>query len=343
MKPDLQAQSAKPTVAVLVGEAVHRKMLADDVLAPLKDLAEVRHVSPDLFDDDGWREALSGAHAVITGWHSPRLDPALFEAEPSLGFVAHTGASIKAVVPYSEIESGRIRVSNAAIHIAEAVAEFCIAQILEHLRFTTRQDVETKAGADWWPSRERFVGRFLGDQTVGIVGAGHTGRLVIRLLRPFGCRILVADPYVSEERAAELGVELRTLDEVMSGCDIISLHAPVLPETRGMIGNHELGLVKDGTFLLNTARAAIVDSDALLNRLRAGGLTAALDVFDDEPLPLDSPYRTVPGVILSPHTAGHTWETYRRQGRTTVGEVCRFLTGEALQHEVTRQMLATMA
>ncbi len=80
---------------------------------------------------------------------------------------------------------------------------------------------------------------------------------------------------MSESRAAELGVEIRTLDEVMSQCEIISLHAPVLPETRGMIDIHEIGLVREGTFLLNTARAAIVDSDALLNRLRQGDLTAA--------------------------------------------------------------------
>lgn len=343
MKTKLQAQSSTPAVAILVHDHVRRKMLAEDILAPLAEIADLRHISPDRFDDGTWQSELAGVNAVITGWRSPRLVETLFDAEPDLRFVGHTGASIQAIVPYPLIESGRIRVSNAATHIAEAVAEFVIAQIMEHLRFTVRQDTETKAGTDWAPSRERFVGRLLGGQTVGIVGAGHTGRLVINLLRPFGCRILVADPYVSEERATELGVEIRTLDEVMSQCEIISLHAPVLPETRGMIGTHELSLVKEGTFLLNTARAAIVDSDALLDRLQKGGLIAALDVFDDEPLPQDDPFRTAPGVILSPHTAGHTWDTYRRQGQTTVAEVRRFLIGEPLQSEVTRRMLSTMA
>ncbi len=162
MKPELQAQSPRPTVAILVGDAVYRKMLADDINAPLKKIAEVRRVSPDRFGEDSWLAAVLGESAIIRGWHSPRLDAKLFDAEMELEFVAHTGASIQAIIPYDAIESGRIRVSNAALHIAEAVTEFAIAQILEHLRFTTRQDSETKAGTDWAQSRERFVGRLLG-------------------------------------------------------------------------------------------------------------------------------------------------------------------------------------
>jgi phosphoglycerate dehydrogenase-like enzyme len=343
LKHDLQTPSDIATVAVLAHDRVRQKMLSEDILAPLAAIANLRHVSPDRFKDGSWRSDVAGATAVITGWYSPRLDEALLDAEPQLKFVAHTGASIKAFVPYPAIVSGRIRVSNAGLHIAEAVAEFVIAAIMEHLRFTARQDTETKAGTDWASSRERYVGRLLGAQTVGIVGAGNTGRLVINLLRPFGCRILVADPFLSAQRAAELGVEIRELDDVMATCDIVSLHAPVLPETRGMIGERQLGLMREGTFLLNTARSAILDTAALLNRLSQGGLTAALDVFDDEPLPQDSPIRSAPGVILSPHTAGHTVESYRRQGETTIAEVRRFLTGQPLQHEVTERMLATMA
>ncbi|OSP56294.1 hydroxyacid dehydrogenase [Pseudoruegeria sp. SK021] len=343
MTLDTQDRPQPPVVAILVQDRVHAKILSDDILAPLAEIATLRHISPDHFDNDQWRSEMSDVSAVITGWHSPLLDEALFDAAPNLKFVAHSGASIQAIVPYPVILSDRVRVSNAALHIAEAVAEFVIAQIMEHLRFTTRQDVETKAGTDWDSSRDRFVGRLLGGLTVGLVGAGHTGRLVINLLRPFGCRILVADPYLTAERAAELGVEIQSLDDVMSQCDVISLHAPVLPETRGMIGTHELGLLREGAFLINTARAAIVDTDALMQRLRAGGITVSLDVFDDEPLPQDSPIRSAPNVILSPHTAGHTVESYQRQGQTTVAEVCRFLTGAPLQHEVTKRMLATMA
>ncbi len=340
MNPDTPST---PTVAILVSDAVHGKMLAEDILAPLAAIARLRRIPPASFADGGWRRSLDGASAVITGWHSPGIDATLLDAQPALRMLSHTGASIRRVAPFAAIESGRLRVSQAALPIAEAVAEFVIAQILEQLRFTARQDAETRAGADWAPSRERFVGRLLGAQTVGIVGAGHTGRLVMRLLRPFGCRLLLADPFVGAEQAAALGAERCELDALMAASDIVSLHAPVLPETRGLIGARQLGLLRDGCLLVNTARAAIVDTAALLQRLRAGGLTAVLDVFDDEPLPPADPLRTAPGVVLSPHTAGHTWETYRRQGTMAVAEVGRFLRGEPLQHEVTRAMLASMA
>jgi phosphoglycerate dehydrogenase-like enzyme len=332
-----------PVVAVLLNEGVRAKLLPEGTLGVLAEFATVRTLTNRQIDTDDWRHVLRGAKAVITGWHSPGLDMGLLAEHPEVEFAGHTGASIRLFLPYEAIETGRLRVSNAALHIAEAVAEFVIAQIMEHLRRTREQDAALKGGEAWWPARERFTGRLLGGQTVGLVGAGHTGRLVIDLLRPFGCRILVADPYLAPARAADPGVELSSLDEVMAECDIVTLHAPVLDETRGMIGARQMKLLRDGAFLINTARGAIIDDAALLDRLRIGTITAALDVFDTEPLPDDSPFRTAPGIILSPHTAGHTHETHRRQGRTAVDEVRRYLSGEPLRHEVTREMLATMA
>ena len=267
----------------------------------------------------------------------------LLDKHPEIDFAAHTGASIRLFLPYEAIETGRLRVSNAALHIAEAVAEFVIAQIMELLRRTREQDAALHAGEPWWPARERFTGRLLGGQTVGLVGAGHTGRLVIDLLRPFGCRILVADPYLSPEQADDLGVELRSLDDVMANCDIVSLHAPVLDKTRGMIGARQMQPASRRRPPHQHRACRDHRRPALLDHLRTGTTTVALDVFDAEPLPDDSPYRTAPGIILSPHTAGHTHESHRRQGRTAVDKVRRYLAGEPLHHEITREMLTTMA
>ena len=148
---------------------------------------------------------------------------------------------------------------------------------------------------------------------------------------------------MSSEEAARLGVALVRLDALLSESDIVSLHVPSLPETRHLIGAAELARIKDGALLINTARGAIVEEAALIAELRKGRFTAALDVYEHEPLPDDSPLRTLDNAILSPHAAGHTYETYRRQGMSAVNEVLRFLRHEPLQHRVTPRMLSTMA
>jgi phosphoglycerate dehydrogenase-like enzyme len=188
-----------------------------------------------------------------------------------------------------------------------------------------------------------LLGRLLGEQTVGLAGAGYIGRLLIRQLQAFHARICVYDPHLTPENADQLGVELVGLDRLLSDSDIISLHVPSLPETRHMIGPAELALIRDGALFINTARGSLVDEAALIAELRTGRFTAVLDVYETEPLPEDSPLRSLPNVILSPHAAGHTKETYLRQGATAVDEALLFLSGRPLQHEVTKTMLPTMA
>lgn len=138
-------------------------------------------------------------------------------------------------------------------------------------------------------------------------------------------------------------MDLANLDEILRDSDIISLHVPSLPDTRHMIGQAQLAMVKDGALFINTARGALVDESALVDELRKGRFTAVLDVYETEPLPDDSPLRALPNAILAPHAAGHTHETYLRQGATAVEEAAQFLTGKPLQHEITVSMLATMA
>ncbi len=134
-----------------------------------------------------------------------------------------------------------------------------------------------------------------------------------------------------------------SLDELLSNCRVIALHAPSTPQTYRMIGARELALMKDGALLVNTARASLVDSGAMLTELRNGRISAALDVFDEAPLPADSPLRRLANVILTPHVASHTVNTHFRQGEVTVDEVQRFVTGEPLRYAVTAEMLETMA
>ncbi|MSU90755.1 hydroxyacid dehydrogenase [Rhodobacteraceae bacterium 2CG4] len=334
---------ARAAIALFVTEPVRRKMFPAPALERVGVLGELREVPVDAMTPEAALDAIAGCDAVLSGWRSPALTEAFLAAHDRPRFVGYIGASIRHMMPTAAIESGRLTVSHAAIPIAAAVAEFTLAQMLEHLKRTRAQDQQMRSRRDWFELREAYVGRQLGAQTVGIVGAGYVGRLVIRLLAAFGCDILVYDPYLPEDRARELGVRPGTLDEVMAGSDIVSLHAPVLPETRHMIDAGRIALLRDGGLLINTARAAIVDEAALAEALRTRDITAAIDVFADEPLPPDSPFRTLPNAILSPHTAGHTWETYLQQGNMVVDELERFLSGQPLRHQVTPAMLKTMA
>jgi phosphoglycerate dehydrogenase-like enzyme len=166
---------------------------------------------------------------------------------------------------------------------------------------------------------------------------------VIGLLRAFGCRVLVSDPFLSQDQAAALSVELADLHTLIPQVDILSLHAPVLPETVGMIGARELALLRNDGLFMNTARAALVDESALLAELQSGRIHAVLDVFQEEPLPERSPFRALSNVLLTPHSAGHSVDTHWRQGEAMVAEVSRYLANEQLMHEVTSRMLESMA
>jgi phosphoglycerate dehydrogenase-like enzyme len=332
----------KPTVAILIPDATRKNILSPEALAELASVAQVRMPNATLVSADDLPGLLDGAAACLTGWGTPPLGEDLLVGTPSLGLVAHTAGSIRGLVPLHRMEQG-LQVSHAAAIIADAVAEFVISEALLGVRPLHEIDRGMRAVEDWRGLRDRTMGRLLGSCTVGIIGAGYVGRKVIRLFQAFGSQVLAFDPVLSPEAARELGVSPRSLDELLVESDVVSVHAPVLPETRGMIGAAQLAQLRDGTLFINTARAALIDEEALLQELQTGRISAALDVFASEPLPADSPFRSLPNVILSPHAAGHTTDTYLRQGQAMVEDVSRYLRGESLQFEVSPQMLPTMA
>jgi phosphoglycerate dehydrogenase-like enzyme len=321
---------------------MRQRVLSADAEAALGTLADIRSPNGSGLIADELSELVAGATACVTGWGTPPIPESVLAESPQLGLIAHTAGSIRKLVPLAAVERG-LRVSHAAAIIADAVAEFVIAQLLLSVRPLHLIDQDMKSGVDWFQIRERRLGRLLGARTVGVVGAGYVGRVVIRLLTAFGCRILVFDPLLTDEAAAELGVERSSLADLFAASDLVTLHAPVLPETRGMIDTGLLRQLRDGAVFVNTARAVLVDEAALLTELRTGRIAAALDVFDTEPLPPDSPFRALPNVLLSPHAAGHSTDTYLQQGQAMVDEVRRFISGQALRFEVTPAMLATMA
>ncbi|HEX4214977.1 MAG TPA: hydroxyacid dehydrogenase [Candidatus Dormibacteraeota bacterium] len=332
---------ARPTVVVLVPEPTRTEVLGTSFATSLGALADVRLAEG---SPAGWDlpALIDGVDAAVTGWGTPSLTDSLRQSGGHPRLIAHTAGSIRQLLPVDEI-GARFRVSHAAAVIADAVAEFVILEALADLRGLARLDAEMKRGVPWRSMREQRSSRLLGGRTVGVIGAGRVGRAVIRLLRAFGARVLVADPSLEPERIRALDVEPRDIPTLLAESDIVSLHAPVLPETRGMIGARELSLMRDGTLFINTARAVLVDEPALRAELRSGRIRAALDVFWAEPLPVDDELRSLPNIVLSPHSAGHSVDTWARQGEAMVEEVLRFLRGEPLEYEVTADMVALMA
>ncbi|MFJ9540997.1 hydroxyacid dehydrogenase [Streptomyces sp. NPDC101225] len=309
-----------------------------EVLARLRESVDIdpARVVRD-FGDPGVREALARTEILVTGWGCPLLDTAALDAAPRLRAVLHAAGSVKGFTT-PEVWRRGIVVSSAAAANAVPVAEYTLAMIL-------------LAGKDALGARERLrTGRaFPGweivpgignlGRRVGVVGASRIGRRLLELLRPFDLRPSLADPYVDAAESAALGVPLLSLDDLLRTSDIVTLHAPATPETHHLIGRRELALMPDGAVLVNTARGALVDHEALTAELRTGRLAAVLDVTDPEPLPPGSPLYDLPNAFVTPHLAGSQGNEVARLGRVVAEEAARFVRGEAPAYAVDPEAL----
>ncbi|TQJ90788.1 hydroxyacid dehydrogenase [Streptomyces sp. SLBN-31] len=304
-----------------------------EVLARLREAVDV---DPDLIAEDFTearvREALARTEILVTGWGCPRLDAAVLDAAPRLQAVLHSAGSVKGFTT-PEVWRRGIAVSSAADANAVPVAEYTLAMILLAGKdvLAARERLRAERGRHGWG-----VVPGIGNhgRRVGVIGASRIGRRVIALLAPFDLRVSLTDPYVTEDRAAELGVPLLPLDELLRTSDVVTVHAPETPRTRHLVGRRELALMPDGATLINTARGSLVDHDALVEEVRAGRLRAVLDVTDPEPLPADSPLYDLPGAFVTPHLAGSQGNELSRLGMTVAEEAARLLAGEQLAHPV---------
>ena len=285
---------------------------------------------------------LGSVEVLITSWGVGPLDDAALDRLPSLRLVAHTGASVKPFVT-DELFARGIRVTQAGAAMARSVAEVALGFTLALLHRMPRFDHALHAGADWAAAEQAPAQHELLHAPIGVIGASRTGRAYLELVRLLGGRVLLADPTLDDAEARGLGAELVSLDELLRRSRIVALHAPSLPETRHLLGAREFAAMPDGAGFVNTARSWMVDEPALIAELRSGRLDAAIDVFDEEPLPVDHPFRGLPNVLLVPHKAAGTHEGRLRQGALVVEEVERFVAGMPLQHAVTAAELDRMA
>jgi phosphoglycerate dehydrogenase-like enzyme len=247
-------------------------------------------------------QALRDVEVVVTGWGTPRFDSDLLAGLDALRIIAHTGGTVAPLVSDAVYARG-IRVLSGNAIFAASVAEACICYALVSLRQLEHYMRRMRQGG--WVA-EGDTSRGLIGKTVGLVGYGAVGSRFREMLRPFKTPVKVFANNLTPADAAQLDVSLASLDEIFSTCDVISLHLPLNPATTGMIGSELLAKIRPGALFMNTARGAVVDEAALVEELQTGRFFAALDVFTTEPLPVDSPLRTIPNVLLVPHMAGPT-------------------------------------
>ena len=225
----------------------------------------------------------------------------------------------------------KIRVVNTPGRNASAVAEFTIGALLAETRLITRGHESLRRG-EWRGDlyRADVTGEELSEMTVGVVGYGHVGTRVVRILKAFGCKLLVCDPYVQLSATDRNdGVEQASMERVLEECDVVSLHARVTQETRGFFGAKQFAAMKPGSYFVNTARGPLVDYAALTQALKSGHLRgAAIETFGVEPVPPDWELLRLDNVTLTPHIAGASVKTVKFAAEAAAEEVRRFLAGE---------------
>lgn len=310
----------RPAVAHAIFDAEGRRRLLDlvdiDLDLVLDDLGTPRA-----------RTALAHAEVLVTGWGCPPLDEETLRAAPRLRAVVHTAGTVKQHVTEACWRRG-IQVTSAAAANAVPVAEYTLAAILfANKRVLSARDAyrETRDRGVDWHTALATAGNYR--RRIGIIGASRIGRRVIELLRPFDLEVALSDPYLDSDEAARLGVRLVTLPELFAGCDVVSVHAPWLPDTEGLVSRALLAAMPDGATLINTARGALVDQQALEEELRSGRIDAVLDVTSPEVLPASSPLYTLPNVLLTPHIAGSMGGELRRMADFALDELERWTRG----------------
>ena len=334
----------RPAIAFAMQPERTQHVLTPDLVARIDSLARILDPLPMTgFTDSRANRLLAEAEILVTGWGAPRFDAAALAAAPRLRLIVHAAGTVKGLIDTAVFDAG-VTVSHAAEANAVPVAEFTLAAIIFAGKNVFR--FRELYAADRGRRRTQLLqGQAIGNyrRTVGIIGASRIGRRVIELLRPFDYRVLLYDPLVGQESASDLGAEKVDLDVLMANSDIVSLHAPSLPETRHMIDARRLSLMKEGATLINTARGALVDEAALIDKLGTGAINAIIDVTHPEVPEETSPLYDLPNVFLTPHIAGAVGLERTRLGEMAVDEIERFLAGRPLLFEIHKHDLERMA
>ncbi|BBY39009.1 D-3-phosphoglycerate dehydrogenase [Mycobacterium mantenii] len=308
--------------------------------AKLRELADVvydpwiEQTPPRIYSAEQLAERITGEAAEIVVVESDSVRGPVFEQ--GVRVIASTRGDPNNVDIAGATAAG-IPVLNAPARNADAVAEMTVALLLAATRHLLAADADMRSGnifRDGSIPYQRFRAAEIAGLTAGLVGLGAVGRATQWRLSGLGLRVIAHDPYNPDAR--------HSLDELLSEADVVSLHAPVTEDTAGMIGAREFAAMRDGVVFLNTARAQLHDTDALVRALAAGKVGAAgLDHFVGERLPADHPLVGMPNVVLTPHIGGATFNTEARQAQMVADDLEALLGGNAPAHIVNPEVLGS--
>lgn len=290
---------------------------------------------------DEHAEAASKVEVLFTTWGMPALTEADFARMPNLKAIFYAAGSVRHFAR-PVLERGIVVMSSWAAN-AVPVAEFTVGQILlgSKRAWLHAQYLRSQKQAAW--RHLPLPGGY--ESTVGLISLGQIGRLVCEYLKQFDFKVIAHDPFIKPEQAGELGVELVDLPTLFKTADIVSLHTPWLKETEGLITGAHLASMKPNSTFINTSRGAVVKEDEMLAVLQQrSDLTAVIDVtYPKEPPLEDSPFYTLPNVMLTPHVAGSSGPEVVRMADYAIAEFKRWRDGQPMKYSVSLKLLETMA
>ncbi|EMA52817.1 phosphoglycerate dehydrogenase [Halococcus thailandensis] len=307
------------------------KVLVTDPIAEpgLTRLREAGHTVETAYDAEGdtLLEAIADASALVVR-SGTEVTAELLDAAPDLAIVGRAGIGVDNIDIDAATERGVI-VANAPEGNVRAAAEHTVAMTFAAARSIPQAHARLKTG-EW--AKGDYLGTELDGATLGIVGFGRVGQEVAKKLDSLGMELVAYDPYISEERAANLGAELVELDDCLARADVLTMHTPLTPETEDLVGEEELERLGDG-YLVNCARGGVVDERALAAAVDDGTLAgAAIDVFADEPLDADSPLLRVDDVIVTPHLGASTHAAQKNVATDIADQVLSAIRGEPVMN-----------
>lgn len=329
-----------PHILVNLPAGFFRTPQCTSILVRLEALGAVRYTShntaQEIQADLAWAD-------IVLMWAWPKLDEALLDNTPNLKLAAH----LDLVQGAGEIALRRgLPVSQGRAAFSPAVAEMALTLILTSLRRTSTFHQDMAEHRETWvrsfPNDIDPLERELTGLPVGIVGFGRIGQRLAELLAPFHCPLFAIDPFVSEEILARFQAQRITLEEAIPQIEVLVLCAASNEGTRHLLSTAHIEALRPHSVLVNVARSAIVDTQALLTRLQKGDIFAALDVFDQEPLASDHPLRGLHNAYLTPHRAGGILASVERILLYLVNDIERFLRDEPLLHPLTPAMLPAL-
>ncbi len=328
---------SRPKIGILVKTSLRERILSDEDLQKLKSFADVE-INPEDRDysEEEAADFLVGKDGAMSSWRVTNLTPGILEKSPGLKIWAYGAGTVKGKICEEAWEKGVV-VTSSAPSIADDVAELTMGFITIGLRrvIPYMREMQTNEPA------LKPLSRSLYRRTVGVISASQVGQRVMRLLAPYGVRVLLYDPFMSEARARdEFGAELMDLVTIAKESDVVTIHAPKLDATYQMVNATHFQMMKDDAVFVNTSRGDNIDEAALITELEKGRLFAFLDVTSPEPPLADSPLRKLPNCVLTPHVAGQ--QSYRI-GNQVVEEIRRCFAGEEQVFQVTREMLDRLA